>query len=410
LDVHLVSHDSQKPYFFIWAEAGARGSEEISSAIIAFLDAAGVSATSTCKIIFWSDSCAGQNKNFYTVCLWQYLIAIKCAGRIDHKFPETGHSYLDSDRDFAHIEKCVRSRQTIFSVDEYQEIMTKSQSKNSPTVTRMADKFYSIKQLPDLLGLHNSHKNTDGQRVQFRDKVRWIRVESYGSYLYREQHDENEPWKSVCLTDVDTDGADEGEINPPVFDFHAKPRQQCQIKPQKLKDIQKQMRYIPESYKGFYQSLSSACEISEEQPLINDDSESEQETQHTDMPSKSVVNETARSRSTNSKARVVHNMVHQEMLGSSRRNSGAKKTAKTTPKNSKAHVRQSIAHQGKPGSSRVKSGVKKTAKSALKNSKARVELSIAHPEVPRSLHRRFAEKTVDDTPTTKRRKMMNVTD
>ena len=212
MDVHLVSHDSQKPYFFIWAEAGARGSEEISSAIIAFLDAAGVSATSTCKIIFWSDSCAGQNKNFYTVCLWQYLIAIKCAGRIDHKFPETGHSYLDSDRDFAHIEKCVRSRQTIFSVNEWQIIMTKSQSnKEFAHCDKDGWQVYSIKQPPDLLRLHNSHKNTDGQRVQkesrflmahqhktghsvpfelkikangiirwqrvqFRDKVRWMRV------------------------------------------------------------------------------------------------------------------------------------------------------------------------------------------------------------------------------------------
>ena len=45
---------------------------------------------------------------------------------IDHKFPESGHSFMDSDRDFAHIENKVKEAGNIYSVDQYQDIMAQS--------------------------------------------------------------------------------------------------------------------------------------------------------------------------------------------------------------------------------------------------------------------------------------------
>jgi hypothetical protein len=66
--------------------------------------------------------------------LWQYLILTKKFTTIEHKFPEPGHSYLDSDRDFAQIEKLVRKRENIYTVDQYSEIMIASQKKQQPCV------------------------------------------------------------------------------------------------------------------------------------------------------------------------------------------------------------------------------------------------------------------------------------
>jgi len=60
--------------------------------------------------VAWSDACAGQNKNFFTVCFWQLLIKQQRFSLIDQKFPESGHSYMDLGRDFAHVEKAVKSR------------------------------------------------------------------------------------------------------------------------------------------------------------------------------------------------------------------------------------------------------------------------------------------------------------
>jgi len=65
-------------------------------------------------LVAWSDSCAGQKKNFYISKVWQYLVAKNRFQVIHHKFPETGHSYMDSDRDFAHVEKAVQQHQSIY--------------------------------------------------------------------------------------------------------------------------------------------------------------------------------------------------------------------------------------------------------------------------------------------------------
>jgi len=62
------------------------------------------------------------NKNFFITCLWQYLVQSGLFGQIGHKFPISGHSYVDSNLDLAHIEKLV-SQKNVYSVDEYQDIM-----------------------------------------------------------------------------------------------------------------------------------------------------------------------------------------------------------------------------------------------------------------------------------------------
>jgi len=252
LGIHYINGSEQKPLFFLWTEdQGRRGCEEVCSCILTFMHAVNISSDD--RVIFWSDSCAGQNKNFFVLCLWQYLVGghkVKC---IDHKFPEPGHSYLDSDRDFAHIEKSVKATQNIYSVDEYQNIMTKSQRNHAPTVVRMADKFYNIKKLPSLLKLRNNTKATTGEKVAFRDKVKWIRVESFGHYLYKESHNESEPWKTVNLLSS-SDGL------MPEIDITCRPQQKIPLRAAKVKDIQKQLAFIPDVYRGFYTGLTSVSD------------------------------------------------------------------------------------------------------------------------------------------------------
>ena len=252
LGIHYINGSEQKPLFFLWTEdQGHRGCEEVCSCILTFMHAVNISSED--HVIFWSDSCAGQNKNFFVLCLWQYLVGgekVKC---IDHKFPEPGHSYLDSDRDFAHIEKSVKATQNIYSVDEYQNVMMKSQRNHAPTVVRMADKFYNIKKLPSLLKLRNNTKTTTGEKVAFRDKVKWIRVESFGHYLYKESHNESEPWKSVNLLSS-------GDGRMPEINITCRPQQKIPLRAAKVKDIQKQLAFIPDVYRGFYTGLTSVSD------------------------------------------------------------------------------------------------------------------------------------------------------
>ena len=250
LGVHLISANTSRGYCHMWAESeGGRGCNEIGSSLMAFLDVSGITGD---HLIAWSDSCAGQNKNFVIVCLWQLLILTKKFRLIDHKFPEPGHTFLDSDRDFAHIEQELRKRENIYSMDQYQDIMHGCVRKSPFAVTRMADKFYDLQSLPQVLGLKNAKQNTAGEKVEFRDGIRWIRTEKFGQYQYKHSVNEEEPWKTVLLKPADS-AEPVVSMATLVTPVTAKP-----VNSKKLADIQKLMCYIPPTYQQFYSSLIDA--------------------------------------------------------------------------------------------------------------------------------------------------------
>jgi len=118
---------------------------------------------------------------------------------IDHKFPESGHSYMDSDRDFGNVERKVRGVSNVYDVNQYHSLMAQSLQKSKPQITRMQGRLYDIKALPTALQLTHRKKTTDGGQVRFRDKVKWVRVTECGSYMFRQSFDKSEPWKTVDL-------------------------------------------------------------------------------------------------------------------------------------------------------------------------------------------------------------------
>ena len=109
--VHVVRQKREGSYFQIWTEnEGKRGVYEVCSSLLAFFTIADISSN---KLVVWSDSCAGQNKNFATICFWQYVLLSGRFNTTEHKFPEPGHTYLDSDRDFGKVEAAVKKRENI---------------------------------------------------------------------------------------------------------------------------------------------------------------------------------------------------------------------------------------------------------------------------------------------------------
>ena len=197
-------------------------------------------------LIAWSDSCTGQNKNFFILCLWQYLISTKKFTIIDHKFPESGHSFLDSDRDFLKVEKLIKKRENIYSVNEYHEIFKKSQLRSPPVVTRMSQKFLSLKEFPMMMNFSNKQVNTDGEKIGFRDGIRWIRVKTVGEYNYKNSFNDDEPWKTVIT------GTEFEPVDPLIRTETTRP-----VAEKKLCDLRKQLPYIPISFRAFYMNISS---------------------------------------------------------------------------------------------------------------------------------------------------------
>ncbi|CAG9765580.1 unnamed protein product [Ceutorhynchus assimilis] len=196
--IHTISTDGDKSYFFTWTEDTAtKGSVEIGSSLHTFVQL--LSAEKKIDhLVIWSDSCSGQNKNFNIISLYQYLILKGYVKIIDHKFPEVGHSFLDSDRDFGRIEKEMRKHEKVFTADHYRDII-KSASKNNSIVTNMKDHFKDLNEIPIKLNLFNRKKNSLNEKVCLRDNVKWIRVENFGEYMYKDSLDPNTPFLKVDI-------------------------------------------------------------------------------------------------------------------------------------------------------------------------------------------------------------------
>nr|CAH7750017.1 unnamed protein product [Callosobruchus chinensis] len=63
----------------------------------------------------------------------------------------------------------------------------------------MKSYFYDIDKLGASLHLTNKKKNTTGQKVNFRDNIKWFRINEFGSYLYKESLHEDEPFMKVNI-------------------------------------------------------------------------------------------------------------------------------------------------------------------------------------------------------------------
>lgn len=241
--IHSIAANGATQFMMTWTENGAkRGSNEILSCLFEFVQNIGPMET----MLAWSDSCAGQNKNFNLIALYQYLILHKYFELLDHKFPEVGHSYLDSDRDFGRIEKVLRKHEKISSPEEYRSHI-KSALPARAKVINMTEKFYDVSGLVAGLGLYNNKRNDLNEPVRFRDTVRWIRVEKFGYYLYKDCLDENAPFKRVNIAQTGSD-----RIN---FEIEKKACEQIPIDKLKIDNLKELMKFVDPQHNWFYTQI-----------------------------------------------------------------------------------------------------------------------------------------------------------
>ena len=248
MGIHVISKKKEGCYFHIWTEdAGGCGVKEVLSCLIAFFQVSGISGG---RLVAWSDSCGGQNKNNVMINFWQYVIATKLFSCIEHKFPEPGHNFLDSDRDFAHVETMMRRHENIYSVDEYCNILNKSSNAPKPVVTSMNDKMCDVSGIQCMRGIKKGSRNNDGNKIELRDKVRWLKVTQFGSYQYRHSFSDSEPWKEVNLRSPEFDAVLESSSFVTVVSSARHAVKKC-----KIQDIQKQLEFIPAIYRGYYEKV-----------------------------------------------------------------------------------------------------------------------------------------------------------
>ena len=88
----------------MWHETiAARGANQIASCLMKTLQNL---PSDVQHVIFYSDACAGQNKNSYLAAMFMHALSIfPNILTIDHKFLISGHSHMECDSDHSVIER-----------------------------------------------------------------------------------------------------------------------------------------------------------------------------------------------------------------------------------------------------------------------------------------------------------------
>lgn len=232
---------------YVWSEnIASRGGQEVGSCLIKHFKN-GIS-NDTKKIILYSDSCGGQNRNIkVTLLLKKFLSENENVQEIEQKFFVSGHSYNSCDRCFSLIEKRKRFVGDVFTPNDWLNVIESSKV-SSPKfhITPMqAEDFTSSYDLEKLI----VNRKVDVQK----GKINW-----FGFRIIRHEKDElfhiNAEENGVSkIINIKKKGIDENIFRQ----LHMKclypdGKEICQ---KKYEDLMALLKFIPKQHHSFYLDL-----------------------------------------------------------------------------------------------------------------------------------------------------------
>lgn len=257
----LANKDSKLGYenvhCYFWSECDAkRGAVEIGSCVLKYLQALSVEDDDEKDIIFYSDNCAGQNKNKYIACLYLYAVQNLNIKSITHKFLIRGHTQNEADSVHSLIEKEVKRNLKsgpIYTPDQYITLI-KNAKKSKPALNVHElnfETFFDLKSLQEEWG-YNFSTNTNGNNVNWND-IKILKMEkvnptvffyktSYNEDTYKEVDTRNKRKKMKTTTEVTLKAA------------YVTKQDLSQNKKKDLRDLLSKS-LIPSYYTEFYNSI-----------------------------------------------------------------------------------------------------------------------------------------------------------
>lgn len=118
------------------------------------------------KIYLFSDSCPGQNKNYFVVSFFS-LLSAKFQIEVQHVYPVRGHSYCSCDRNFGMYGKKKKSTEVVETDEEYIRLI---QTSRDPPFITLRESEYEVKNFEPIL-----QKDTNNlSKLQISKVVRLI--------------------------------------------------------------------------------------------------------------------------------------------------------------------------------------------------------------------------------------------
>ncbi|KAG8311170.1 hypothetical protein J6590_048769 [Homalodisca vitripennis] len=113
----------------------------------------------------------------------------------------------------------------------------------------MTAHFRNFEKFENSLGLYKRKTDLLKKKVCFRDGIKWIRVEEFGCYYFKESYDPNMPFRKVNLLRHD---------NQPQPDNITVPRYvnpRGSLTEDKINNLQEQMLFVKEQFRWFYEQV-----------------------------------------------------------------------------------------------------------------------------------------------------------
>lgn len=246
-------------FMYVWHEAMAsRGAQEIGSCLLHHLKENVTDDTK--RVILYSDSCSGQNRNIKITLLLKHVLEnnLKNVKIIDQKYFVPGHSFNSCDRSFATIEKEKKMTGNIYSPDEWIKVIQTSKKKDPKFVVYCMEQtdFFSSRVLEKLI--INRKKTTDKKKINWF-KIRMIQNFKGESQTLNILQDGGEPSiVSIAKSGVDADRF--ATSNLPLLFKNGKA-----ISKQKFDDlIFLTQKFVPDKYHDFYKNLKYGLETEDD--------------------------------------------------------------------------------------------------------------------------------------------------
>uniref|UniRef100_A0A6P7H5S2 Uncharacterized protein LOC114346528 n=1 Tax=Diabrotica virgifera virgifera TaxID=50390 RepID=A0A6P7H5S2_DIAVI len=182
-------------YCYMWYESiGKRGCSEIGSCLINFINHKVDRGTK--QFSFYSDNCAGQNRNKFLFTMYSFL-AQKHNIVIKHTFLEKGHTQTEGDSMHSVIERASKHI-PIFSPDQWYTLVRTAKKNNPFHVIEMdKEKFLDLKALTQEITL-NWDRDVNNEKVHL-NKIRIVEANSKFPNKILFKHDYHEQYKTIDL-------------------------------------------------------------------------------------------------------------------------------------------------------------------------------------------------------------------
>lgn len=120
-------------YCYFWNEInGKRGSSEIGTTLFKYINQLPSIIT---ELSLFSDTCGGQNRNQHVAAILLYTVSNTHIQTIEHKFLESGHSYMECDSMHSAIEHAKKNTD-VFLMNVWANIFKKARSKRGSNLNR----------------------------------------------------------------------------------------------------------------------------------------------------------------------------------------------------------------------------------------------------------------------------------